>query len=146
MNNELTSELITDESIIIDYIDDYLYDRLKNDNTINVNDFIAGGEHIAIKNNHKIVGIISFGIKNGYAMIHPKIRKEHMIYAKRGCVIALNYLSEMGCNLVYAKIPIIFKSNKKMAYSCGMEYVRTVYNEKPINGVLVDVEIYKKVL
>lgn len=146
MRESLSFEKINDKNIIINYIDDYLYDRLKDDNTNSINDFIEGGEHIAIKSMGSIVGIIGFGINDGYAMIHPKIRKEHMIYAKRACLVAFDYLREVGCGLVYAKIPVTFKANKRMANSCGMEYVNTVYNEKPINGELIDIEIYRKVL
>lgn len=146
MNDVLTSEIITDESIVLEYIDDYLYDRLKDDNTKDVGDFVNGGEHMAIKSKDRIVGIISFGVKDGYSMIHPKIRKEHMIYAKRACLIAFDYLTGIGCGLVYAKIPVTFEGNKRMAHSCDMEYVKTIYNKKPINGNMVDVEIYRKVL
>ena len=81
----------------------YLYDRLSRDGTEGVNDFVCGGGHLAIKSKGKIVGIVSFGLNKDHAMIHPKIKRQHMIYAKRACLMAIDYLESIGESIIAAK-------------------------------------------
>lgn len=146
MRGELTSELISDESIVINYIDEYLYGRLRDDKTKSVGDFVNGGGHIAIKSKDRIVGIISFGLNKDHAMIHPKIRKEHMIYAKRACMMGIEYLDKIGESVITAKIPDCFNGNKRMAEACGMKLFKVLKDDRLINGKPVDVNVYLRVL
>lgn len=143
---ELTTEIITDKAVVIDYIDEYLYDRLSHDNTVGVGDFVDGAAHLAIKNKDRIVGIISFALKKDHVVIHPKIRKEHMIYAKRACMMGLEYLEGTGETVIAAIIPDCFKANKRMAESCGMFEHEIKKSAKTIGGKPVDTIIYLKVL
>lgn len=146
MRSELRAELITDLSVVTEYIDKYLYDRLSDDETKGVGDFINGGGHLAIKNNDKIVGIISFRLNKDQVMIHPKIRKEHMIYARRACMMGLDYLDKIGESVVIAKIPSCFEGNKRMAEACGMKLLKVLENDRQINGMPVNVNVYLRVL
>lgn len=146
MRNNLSVHKIDDDSVVIDYIDDYLYDRLKHDETKSSSDWIDGAIHLAIKNKNRTVGIISFLINDDYAMIHPKIKKEHMIYAKRACLISFDYLRSIKLNTVFAKFPEKFKSNIRMADACGMQYIDTINNDVSINGKFFDSLIYGKAL
>ncbi len=146
MNEQLTAEIITDKAVVIDYIDEYLYDRLKSDNTKGVGDFVDGAAHIAIKKKDRIVGVISFGLKKDHAVIHPKIRREHMIYAKRACMLALEYLDSIGEKVVAAIIPDCFEANKRMALSCGMVLHDIYKKDKMIGGKPINSGVYIKVL
>jgi hypothetical protein len=66
----LTYEVINNPDIVEEYIDDYLYNRLKHDGTKGIQDFIAGGHHLGFYNNGNLVGIITFADHGGYFMAH----------------------------------------------------------------------------
>lgn len=147
MESNLSFERITDDNVVIDYIDDYLYDRLSHDETKSINDWISGGHHISIKNEGRIVGVVSITVDEDYAVIHPKVRKEHMVYAKRCCDIGLDYIKqELNIYTVFAYIPTKFKSNCKMAIACKMDLVKVLSNARSIGGKKYNVNVYGRAL
>ena len=128
------------------YISAELYDRIKSDDINGMSDIIDGALHLGFYAGERIVGVFSFGVFDSYVMLHPKIRREHMIYAKRICDSALDYAREIGARIAIAKIPTDKRANKAMAESCGMMLHETIKNHKSVNGVPVDVDVYKRVL
>ena len=121
MKRPLSCVIIDDVNIIKEYIDDYLYKKLARDGSDKLSDFISGGFHLGFYNDSRLIGVISFGFDGYDAVIHPKFRVGHMIYAKRCCMESLDYLKGMGVHRVFALIPETFKANQKMAVSCGLE-------------------------
>lgn len=142
----LTYRVINNLDIVTEYIDDYLYNRLKDDSTKSVDEFIVGGIHLGFYMGDRLVGIITL-IKHGsYYMAHPKFRRSHMIYAKRCCLTGLLYLQELGATLIMLLIPDIFISNIKMANACGFSKRNERQESIFINGIKVGVTAYGRVI
>ena len=142
MKQPLSCVIIDDESIVENYIDDYLYKRLARDGCDKMSDFISDGLHLGFYSGTRLVGVVSFGLDGEDAVIHPKFRVRHMIYAKRCCMTSLDYLKRIGFKRVYALIPVIFKSNQRMAVECGLE--ESGVKQKPIyiNNKPIEVSVY----
>jgi hypothetical protein len=144
MDSSLTWQRASDAEVIA-YIDDDLLERLKDDDFKSVYDFIHGFQAIAIKSGDRTVGIVSFRVKKGYAIIHPKIRRDCMIYAQRCCIIGLDYIkNELHRDLAAAFIPEYLKSNARMALACGMRKTGAFDGGDSINGRPYMTGIYVK--
>ena len=114
---------------VINYIDQELHGRLSEGDGNDVNFFVSGGFHFGLFNNDRLVGaftIVAFGDDKEYAMLHPRINKSHMIYAKRLCDMAIDYIYNAGFKAVFANIPSDKKGNMRMAKSCGMTLVNVI--------------------
>lgn len=147
MGGELTSEIIADGSIVIDYIDDYLRNRLKDDGTEDIGELaIDGGVHLGCFNKNRLIGVVSFGLFDGYCVIHPKFKREHMIYAKKGCLMAIDQMKRLGEKGVIAMIPDIFEGNKRMAVACDMIEIESDEQPVKINGKTVEIKVYARSL
>jgi hypothetical protein len=128
------------------YISAELYGRIKSDDIKSMNDIIDGALHLGFYSKNRLIGVFSLGIFKDYVMLHPKVNIEHMIYAKRICESALDYAKEAGARVAFAKFPSGKKNTKKMAGSCKMTLHETLKNHKSVNGVFIDVDVYKRVL
>ena len=118
-DSKLTHEDITPLEAAA-YIDDHLLALLGGGNAER---YTVGGHSIAVKRKGETVGVVTFSLDGVYPLIHPKIKKEHAIYAKRVCDIGFDYLKKMGFKVAIAVIPITFKATIKIAEACGMNNV-----------------------
>lgn len=134
--------VINNTDIVTEYIDDYLYKRLKFDDRPD-SYFLDGGVHLGFYNNDRLIGIVTFGVFDLYATIHPKFRRRHMIYAKKCCLMAIEYI-EKERSVIMAKIPSIYKENKRMALACGFKLLDAVQEPVLINGNVVSVNAYAR--
>ena len=79
-------------------------------------------------------------------MAHPKFNRCHMIYVKRSCEAAREYIKQAGYPVIYAKIPVRLRANIRMAQAMGLEFFEHLEGCEMKDGVLMDMDIYKGVL
>lgn len=140
----ISSYKVITDSEAADYISDELFERLRSDDVEAISDVIDGAIHLGFYSGERIVGVVSVGVFEGYAMMHPKINKSHMLHAKRACELSMGYVELLGFNEAYAKTPSNNKANGRMAESCGMTLIDTLKDHASIDGVDYDVNVYKR--
>ena len=113
------------------YIDDHLLALLGGGNAER---YTVGGHSIAVKRKGETVGVVTFSLDGVYPLIHPKVKREHAIYAKRVCDIGLDYLKGIGFKVAVAVIPSTLKPNVKIAEACGMNNIYDDLYGVSLNG------------
>ena len=143
-SNNVKLKLVSDDEVIR-YIDDELYQRILDDSMDSVEDMVIGAFHMGLMNSDRLVGVMTFKpLPNDRVMIHPRVNRSHMIYAKRLCHMALDSLGGAGFKFAYAKFPSDRVALTRMAKNSGMFFVETIKNHKSINGQPIDIDVYKR--
>lgn len=130
----------------VDYIDDYLFDLISHDGQKDKYFFVNDTHNIAIKRNDEMVGLVAFTLTGDGPFIHPKVRKEHLVYAKRCCELGFDYLKDMGFELAFAAIPSIRHRVIKMAEACDMKVLSSHECSDTINKIPFEWVIYERAL